>query len=394
MSEPLDVLALYDTLPPDEQAAVDRALRADPDLAAAFRHWQRLRATVRRDLAEALPDRTLLVLYALSDEPLPGERAVENLLDAADQARLAADGGRLRDALAEHPGLVAAVRRLRADREAFDRAWSTHTAPNGRAARPAPPVAADRPAARSARPLWRVSTVWRYAAVVAVVLFGAVLATVVRRDAGFETIRATEAMALDLPDGSSVELAPGAVLQAPEDADVREARLLAGSALFAIRHDPADPFTVETPNAVVTVLGTTFGVDVDAAATDVVLVQGAVALASKDAAAGSVELAPGQRSRVVALDAPAAPAAADLDAALGWTGDLFVRAEPLSAVAARLSEAFGVPVDVDPALAGEMVSATRFEREAGLAAVLEELALTLGARIEGQPGGGYRLLPS
>src|SRR5690606_36996209 len=227
----------------------------------------------------------------------------ENLLDAADRARLGAAEGQLRTALAAHPGLVDAVRRLRADRDAFDRIWEAHTTVRNGRTSPAPQPASDRPpvarTAAPARPRRRAAPVWRY---------GAVLAYVARRDAGFDTLRAAEAMAVELPDGSAVELAPGAVLQVAEEADVREARLLAGNALFAIRHDPADPFTVETPNAVVTVLGTTFGVAVDEAATEVVLVQGAVALASKGEAEAAVELAPGQRSRVVALDAPAAPA--------------------------------------------------------------------------------------
>jgi ferric-dicitrate binding protein FerR (iron transport regulator) len=394
MSEPLDALAFYDALPPDERAAVDRALRDNPALAEAFRRWQSLRAAVRRDLAAALPDRALLVLYALSDEPLPGEPApAVDLLDAADRARL--DAGHVGAALAKHPGLADAVRRIRADRDAFDRAWSAHAASNGHA--PALRLvapAADRPAVERAAPavrLRRVSPVWRVAALVAVVLFGAILAYVARRGAGFETIRAAEAMAVDLPDGSTVELAAGAVLQAPEAADLRAARLLAGRALFDVRHDPAAPFTVETPNAVVTVLGTTFGVAVNEATTDVVLVSGAVALASKGAGEADVALAPGQRSRVVALDAPTAPAPADLDAALDWTGDLFVRAEPLGAVAARLSATFGVRVEVDPALAGETVSATRFEREAGVEAALQELALSLGARVVALPAGGYRI---
>jgi ferric-dicitrate binding protein FerR (iron transport regulator) len=411
MSEPLDALAFYDALPPDERAAVDRALRDNPALAEAFRRWQRLRAAVRRDLAAALPDRALLVLYALSDEPLPGEPPpAADLLDAADRARLDAERAHVGAALARHPGLGDAVRRIRADRDAFDHVWNAHTVQNGHAGlRLATPPASGRPASgrpASGRPaadrpalaraaalrLRRGSPAWRVAALVAVVLFGAILAYVARRGAGFDTIRASEAMAVDLPDGSTVELAAGAVLEAPGDAGTREARLLAGRAFFDVRPDPAAPFTVETPNAVVTVLGTTFGVAVDAAATDVVLVSGAVALASKDEAAEAVELEPGQRSRVVALDAPSAPAPADLDAALDWTGDLFVRAEPLGAVAARLAAAFGVPVEVDPALAGETVSATRFEREAGLEAALQELALSLGARVEAGPGGGYRIV--
>ena len=399
MSEPLDALALYDALPPEEQAALEDALRRNPALAEAFRGWQSLRAAVRRDLAEALPDRTLLVLYALSDDPLPGEPAPDaDLLGPADRARFDAARDRLQAALAKHPGLVDAVRRIRADRDAFDRAWAAHAVAsprNGHTARTVPARAGDRPPAAHVgpRPLRRVSGVWRMAALVAVVLFGAILATVARRDAGFETIRAAEARMVELPDGSTAELAAGALLLVPgADAEqLRHARLLAGNALFAIRHDPTDPFTVETPNAVVTVLGTTFGVTVGQAATDVVLVSGSVALASKDDAEAAVHLAPGQRSRVVALDAPEAPAPADLNAALGWTGDLFVREEPVGRLAASLAAAFRVPVEVDPTLVGETVSATRFEREVGLEAALEELALSLGARVEALPGGGYRL---
>src|SRR5690606_41193155 len=66
----------------------------------------------------------------------------------------------------------------------------------------------------------------------------------------------------------------------------------------------------------------TFGVDVKGPATNVVLVQGAVALASKDEARGAVRLEPGQRSRVVALDAPEAPVPADLDRSEEHTSEL------------------------------------------------------------------------
>src|SRR5690606_807254 len=180
MSEPFDALALYDALPPEERAAVDRALRENPALAEAFRRWQSLRAAVRRDLARVLPDRTLLILYALSDEPPPAAPH----LAAADPARLGAGVGPLGEAMATHPGLVDAVRRIGADRDAFERAWAAHVPTNGKAPAPSvsPPVrASDRPAAPAMRPVRRRSGVWRVAAVVAVVAFGTVLAYLARR---------------------------------------------------------------------------------------------------------------------------------------------------------------------------------------------------------------------
>jgi hypothetical protein len=67
----------------------------------------------------------------------------------------------------------------------------------------------------------------------------------------------------------------------------------------------------------------------------------------------------------------------------------------MATAADRLSRAFGVPVEVESALAGEMVSATRFEREEGLKAALDELAMALGAQVIERPEGGFRVeMPS
>ncbi len=65
-----DALAFYDALPPDDRAALDRSLAQEPALAEAFARWQSLRADVRAGLADAVPDRGLLVLYA-SGRPRP-----------------------------------------------------------------------------------------------------------------------------------------------------------------------------------------------------------------------------------------------------------------------------------------------------------------------------------
>ena len=383
MSQPFDTLALYDSLTPDERAELDRAMEANPALAEAFSRWTSLRAAVRRELAADLPDRTLLVLYALADD---------DVLDADERARLDAARDDLGVAMERHPGLVDAVCRIRADREAFEHAWAVHTQMNGEGK--AKKSSADRPPLRLVRPQRPARWVWRIAALVAIVLGGALLVQIVMRDAGFETIRASELMAVDLPDGSSVELAEGAVLMIPEEGNsFRQARLMGGRALFYIRRDEANPFTIETPNATVTVLGTTFGVAVTAIETEVVLASGIVELASHADPEVTVRLEPGERSRVLSLDLPTEPTSADINAELSWTGDLFIRAESMASVAEQLSRVFDMEVEVDATLAGELVSSTSFEREAGLEAALQELALSLGAQVLQLEGGGFRIAP-
>lgn len=384
MSRSFDTLALYDSLNPDERAEMDRAMEEHPALAEAFARWSSLRAEVRRELAADLPDRALLLLYALADE---------NVLDADERARLDAANDDLSMALDRHPGLMDAVRRIHADREAFEHAWSAHTRSNGRLIEEKV-ISVDRPPLRLVRSQRPARWVWRIAALVTIVLGGALLVQIAMRDAGFETIRASELMAITLPDGSSVELAEGSVLMVPQEGrSLRQVRMMGGRALFDIRRDEAHPFTIETPNAEITVLGTTFGVAVTDVETEVVLASGIVELASHADREAAVRLEPGQRSRVLSLDPPSEPASADINAELIWTGDLFVRAEIMARVAEYLSEAFDLPVEVAPALAGEMVSGTRFEREAGLAAAVQELALSLGARILPLEGGGFRIVP-
>ena len=400
-----DALAFYDALPPDEQAALDRALAEQPALAEAFARWQSLRAEVRAELARDLPDRALLVLYALSDE---------DLLSDADRAELDAARPALDQALARHPGLVAAVERIRADRDAFEAAWAEAAQPAPAAlaapvaepstsrptARPARPTATPRgtaPASRAAadrRPAPRVRPVrWlaRAAALAAVVAFGTVLASIWSRDAGWDTVVADGARTVTFADGSTADLADGARLAVPTDetGDLRQARLLAGRALFRIETDPADPFEVTTPNAEVAVLGTTFTVDATDVQTEVVLVSGAVTLAPRAMPDAAVTLAPGERSTVLALDPPSAPERADLGA-LDWTGTVFARdGIPVGELVARLARQHGETVVVDPALAGVQLSKGEYGAD-GLRDALDTIAMASEGRLV-MEGNGFRL---
>ena len=376
-----------DGLAPADRDALRAALAATPALADDLRRWEAARASLRAGLDAAVPDRELLVLAALSGEPFGGHAAGPDRLDAADRARLDAALPALREAVAAHPGLGDAIARTRVDAEAFDAAWDEALVP---AATAAPRRAPDRAAA--ARPS-RMRFAVRAASLAAVVAFAAILTSVFLRDSGWETVTAGTDRTVRLADGSTAELAAGAVLQVPSGAGTRAARLRQGRALFRIEHDPARPFEVQTANADITVLGTVFGVDADAVQTDVVLVSGRVRLAPREQDDAAVELAPGQQSRVLAADAPSAPAPADLGAALAWAGfqdDLTVRNEPLTIVAARLANRFDVMVDVDAALAGEPVSGT-FSGADGAEAALAMLAQTLDARLRGDAATGFRI---
>ena len=385
----IDRLALYDALPPEERAALDAELADRPALAEAFARWRSLRADVRAELSASLPDRAVLVLYALADD---------DLLSGAEREQLEASRADLDAALAKHPGLAAAVRRIRADRAAFERAWAEAAAPPAAdptpAAPPRPARAADRPRAaaptRGAQPARAGRWVSRSLAAVAVAGFVALLATVALRDAGWETVTASEVQTLAFADGSTVELAPGARIMVPEGGaeDGREARLLAGQALFRVVRDEAEPFEVTTPNAEVTVLGTTFSVEATDVRTQVVLASGAVTLAPRAKPDAAVRLAPGERAEVLALDAPSAPVPADLGTALAWTGTT-ARDTPAAVVAERLGWRFGVPVTVDPALADERVNG-EFGAD-GLDDAVRLLAASLDARAV-PDGDGFRIV--
>lgn len=390
MRDPIDTLALTDALSPAERAEVEAALADRPALAEAFARWRSLRAEVRAELARDLPDRAVLVLYALADDDLLSDDERDRL----DAARPALDA-----ALARHPGLAAAVRRVRADREAFERAWAEAAqgatdipAEPARAAAPvkAPHRAADRPAATAARRPTRWA--WRTAALAAIVAFAAVLTSIYLRDAGWETVTASGEQTLTFADGSTVVLEDGARLMIPEGGsdDSRQARLLAGRALFEIVRDLADPFEVTTPNAEVTVLGTTFSVRATDVETEVVLASGVVTLAPRATPEAAVRLAPGERATVLALDAPSAPERADLDAALAWAGMVYARDLTLEQLAEKLGRLYETVVTIDPALAGEPVSDGVYGRN-GLRDALDKLAATLSGRVV-QEGDGFRIV--
>lgn len=382
MNPRYDDTALFEALDPEERNALHREIGADADAADALALWRALRERLGADLRRDLPDFDLLVLYALGDEPAA--------LAPEEEARLIAARPVLEAALDAHPALHDVVRRIRADRAAFDDAWpAVQPVPSRRPdlASVVGQRAVDRQAERSSRGRrWA----WRSAVAVAAVAFTALSVYLLQRDAGFETYEtaASETRTIELADGSTVHLAAQSRLMV----ETEGARLvrLTGEAVFDVVPN-GERFVVETATARTTVLGTTFGVTASEFETDVVLASGAVALAPRANPEAAVRLEPGQRSRVVGGRDPEPPTRADVTDALAWTGTWHFQATPLADIADRLAAHYGVAIAVAPGLAGDRVTGP-FSSDVDVEETLRTLALALDARVEGDTATGFRLV--
>lgn len=125
------------------------------------------------------------------------------------------------------------------------------------AVQPGRPGRTDRAPRRRAAanaPLWRLYASGVVASVVLLVGLGWWLTPATT----FVAHNAPRTLTLD--DGSTVTLAPGSTLHLDAPWPETRAVTLDGTARFAVEHDGRRPFTVTTPQATVTVLGTVFTV--------------------------------------------------------------------------------------------------------------------------------------
>lgn len=206
-----------------------------------------------------------------------------------------------------------------------------------------------------------------------------------------------ERLTATLPDGSTVELNSGARLAyaRPFTWGARSVRLT-GEAFFDVASHPQKPFTIQTFNATVTVLGTRFNVrawpDDPTPETTVVLEQGAVRLAPLDAPDQAVVLAPGQMSHVTGDDTrPAAPAAVSVEQALIWRqGGFFFSNHRVSAILAEAQRRFGIATEVPEALARQRMGLLLRQPET-IDTVLDALCGFLECQYRATPNG-YELL--
>lgn len=195
-------------------------------------------------------------------------------------------------------------------------------------------------------------------------------------------------LAVALPDGSDVTLSPGSEVRYRRAFGARDV-VLSGEAFFSVAHDPARPFSVETPEARVVVLGTRFavrawGAEPEGAArgeTAVVVEQGRVRVAARGAAGRTVVLTAGRRA-VVAAGGTLRDDAADVSAATAWRDAAFaVYDAPLGAVAVQVERAYRTPVRLAPGVDVQERVTALLPRADRAEDVLADLAATLGYRV-------------
>lgn len=199
-----------------------------------------------------------------------------------------------------------------------------------------------------------------------------------------QVARPGDRLAVELPDGSHVELNSGSQLRyARRFGDVRRVHLL-GEAFFDVA-EAARPFRVETFNAQVEVLGTRFGVrawpDGLDDGTTVALETGRVALAPAGQPDRAVILQPGETRRVAergGRDLPDSSAVSVEDATAWRRGDLVYRDQLLGVILDDVERRFDVAIQVQP----ERLSRTRvgmaLRRPADAESVVRDLSLALG----------------
>ena len=199
--------------------------------------------------------------------------------------------------------------------------------------------------------------------------------------------------AIMLADGSRVVLNSGAVL-AYHRGLWRSTRTvtLGGEAYFEVARETR-PFVVQTFNAEVEVLGTTFTVrarpDDVASATTVLLRTGSVQFSSRNTQASPVALAPGQMSRIVGNGLPpTAPVPFNEALAFLWLDGGFAFIDgPLSALFIELERKYGIDIEISPSFAIEdTLTWIQPSLESAEEALVDICALT-GCRFERKQGG-------
>jgi transmembrane sensor len=188
---------------------------------------------------------------------------------------------------------------------------------------------------------------------------------------GFYKTSLGEQKAVELPDHSHIALDARTRLRVRFSADARIVQLLEGQAQFSVAKDPARPFKVEAGSKTIVAVGTVFDVEYVDSQVQVAMVEGKVAVLSRDQSGSAVppeadsksnnstiELSAGEALAVRADGASTILAKADIEAATAWRqGKVIFRDQTLAEAVHRLNRYSRQQVIVDdPALAQMKVS--------------------------------------
>lgn len=188
------------------------------------------------------------------------------------------------------------------------------------------------------RPTWPQAA---FAVAAVVLLWLTAPALILRMEADHIT-GTGEVRQIALADGSTVILSAGSAIRTDIGRDHREIRLLRGTALFEVRHDPSHPFRVEADGIQTTVLGTRFEVALNHDGGMVRVADGRVRVEYADGApAVSEELGKGESLHVV-RDGRAGRTAVSLGNVGAWKdGQLVLSDRPAREVIEALRPWYG-----------------------------------------------------
>lgn len=380
MRDPLDIF-FSDAASPEALEELRSRLISDEELRRQVAVWAYAIERERTRWDELVPDRRLLPLLVLRNSNR------EELLTDEDRAYLEANQEIVNTASRELVSMADVTQKVADECSAFEKAWDEHFAETRRAPDRSPVVHGSRKTA--ARWLWRAPIA------VAVVSFAIIAVLLFQRGPEFETVStlAGETRVIEFADGSSIRLFENSRLHYVPDEQqslIHRKAILDGRALFDVASQQQG-MIVETSNAMVSVLGTLFGVVGSEDETEVTLVEGRLAVSGLAQRNAAVVLDPGQQSRVVGGGMPSTPAEVDLDAELAWTGLFVFRGVPLGRIVERLSEHYNTSIEVDGALAQEQLTGT-FEHDQPLLSILRTLAAAVDARVA-ESATGFRIEP-
>jgi len=372
-----------------EMATVRESMSQDPELASTLKRWVQVSSHVKEAWDRDVPSRQALVLLALAEE-LDAKVMSDQEMALRDSALAILDTARER-----HPALTSVLDRIRDDAKAFDEAWSRGFAGASPARSAADRASISRDSRRGSpgRKSTRLRLVRVALSAAAIVTFIAVGLNLISTDDATPSMtwvsEAGQWQTIQLQDGTEVRLGPNSWLEAElkDDSFTRAVRL-DGSAFFDVTESPI-PFTIETEEALTTVLGTSFGVRTFNG-TEVTLVTGRVSLSPIDNSSLAQILTPGQQGLV--SDRTSEPHVIDVNLTreLTWIELIVFRDTPMSDVVDSLSERFEVDIDLGQDLVKTPLTGT-FETNRGVKSILEIIASALGAELETTEDGTFTL---
>ena len=182
---------------------------------------------------------------------------------------------------------------------------------------------------------------------------------------------------IELPDGTKVWLNAASSLQYPAhfDGDQRKV-MLSGEAYFEVAHNTKQPFVVETSRQHLSVLGTVFNINAyeDEEQTTTTLLEGKVALQSKNKMEKPILLEPGKQSILMADQFKVI--AVDKQDAVAWKEGKFVfNGSDIYTVMRQIERWYDVEVTYEGDIANVLFTGS-LSRFADIRMVAEKLELT------------------